>query len=298
MTTFGTTAVRFSSGDGECVGDLLVPDGTPGPGPVVVMAHGIGAERRFGLSQFAERFTSRGLAALVFDYRNFGDSPGEPRALVSPRRHREDYRAALAFARGHPALDGGRMALWGTSFSGGHVLVVAGEGPPGVRAVVSQIPFVSGISSTLAYPLRYHVPAILLDAADRTAALVGLDPITVPVVRERGLALLASPDAHDGYMAMVPEGADWPGRVPARVFLSVLAYHPIRHARRIRVPTLILAAARDAICPVGPVRKVARRIPDARLEEFPIGHFDPYAGEWFERFVTLEADFLEELLEP
>ena len=297
----GPEPVRFPSGDGECLGDLYLPRDEDHPKgrrdgaapPVVILAHGIGAERGFGLAPFAERFVARGMAALVFDYRHFGESPGEPRHLVSPARQVEDYLAAMAFVRGDPRLDGGRIGLWGTSFSGGHVLVAAAGAPEGLRAVVSQIPFVSGLSSTLAYPLRFHVPAIALGVADTLKGWLGGSPITVPVVRKGGLALLASPDSYDGYMAMVGKGSNWSGRVPARVFLEILRYHPIRKAKQVRTPTLILGATRDRICPIPATRRAAGRIDGARFQEFSMGHFDAYGGKWFDRFAAMEGEFLE-----
>jgi len=233
------------------------------------------------------------VAALVFDYRNFGGSLGEPRGLVAPSRQVEDYLAAMAFARTHPLLDGSRMALWGTSFSGGHVLAAAATRPDGLRAIVSQIPFVSGLASTMVYPLRYHLPAIVLGVLDRVRARLGLSRLRVAVVQDRGLALLASPDSHSGYLALLPPGVDGPGPVPASVFLSVLTYHPGRLAYRVEVPALLLIAAEDAICPAGAARRAARRMRDVRLEEFPIGHFDAYHGRWFEEFVDREARFLK-----
>jgi uncharacterized protein len=260
---------------------------------VVILAHGVGAERGFGLAPFAKRFAARGLAALVFDYRHFGESPGEPRQLVSPSRQVEDYLAAMAFVRADPRLDGSRIGLWGTSFSGGHVLVAAAGAPEGLRAVVSQIPFVSGLSSTLAYPLRYHLPAIALGIADTVKGWLGGRRITVPVVRKGGLALLASPDSYEGYMAIVENGSNWSGQVPARVFLEILRYHPIRKAKEVRAPTLILGAAQDEICPISATRRAAGRIQGARIQEFPIGHFDAYHGDWFDRFAELEGAFLE-----
>jgi len=290
--------VRFPSGDGVCAGDLYLPDESfsGSKPPVVILAHGIAGERSFGLAPFARRFAASGMAVLVFDYRNFGGSPGEPRGLVSPARHVEDYLAAMAFARTHPLLDGSRVALWGTSFSGGHVLAAAATRPDGLRAIVSQIPFVSGLASTMAYPLRYHLPAILLGALDRVRGRLGLSRLRVAVVRDRGLSLLASPDSHAGYLALVPPGTDAPGRVPAGVFLSVLTYHPGRLAHRVEVPALMLVAAEDAICPAGATQRTARRMRDVRLEEFPIGHFDAYQGTWFEEFVEREAGFLEQHL--
>lgn len=291
--------VRFPSGESECVADLYLPRRASGiprsqdPAPVVILAHGIGAERGFRLSPFAERFVDRGMAALVFDYRCFGDSPGDPRQLVSPSRQVEDYLSAMAFVRQHPRLDGDRIGLWGTSFSGGHVLMAAAQAPKGLRVVVSQIPFVSGMASTLAYPLRYHLPAIALGVADTVKGWLGGHPITVPIVRERGMALLASPDSYDGYMALVEEGSGWTGRVPARVFLEIIRYHPIRKTDRVRTPTLILGAAQDAICPISATRRAASRIEGARFHEFPIGHFDAYRREWLDRFAALEGEFLE-----
>lgn len=325
-TTSAPLRVVFPSGDLECVADLYLPGreelpikerpreappsevppaheagdpgrGLPGgPRPVVLMAHGIGAERRYGLERYARRFVAAGLAAFVFDYRHLGDSPGEPRRLVSPARQLDDYRAALAFVREDARLDSSRIALWGTSFSGGHVLALAAESHPGVVAVVSQIPFVSGTASTLAFPLRYHLPAIVAGAADAVGGMLGMRPRTVPVVRdmvrEPGLALLPSPDSHAGYLALVPGDAPPPDPVPARVFLEVLRYHPGRQARRVAVPTLLVAAGNDAICPIGATRRVAARIASARLETFPGGHFDVYRGSTFERVVELESSFL------
>ena len=289
-----TIPVRFTSGGKACLGDLHLPEdsGHEGKFPVVVLAHGIGAERRFGLAPFARDFARRGLAALVFDYRHLGESEGEPRGLVDPRQQIEDYFSALAFVRRHPELDGDRIGLWGTSFSGGHVLEVAARRPHGVRAVVSQIPFVSGWASTFAYPLRYHLPAIGAGLLDRLLGLLGRAPVTVPVTRERGFALLASPDSHEGYRAMVPEDSEWSGRVPARVFLEILRYHPGRAAPRIRAPTLVVGATEDAVCPIAATRKVVERIRDVHFETLPVGHFDPYRGEWFDQVVALEGEFL------
>jgi dienelactone hydrolase len=110
----------------RCSGDLYLPGSTDRP-PVVVMAHGFAGERTIRLPTYAERFVQRGLAAYLFDYRSFGDSDGEPRDYVHPHRHVEDWRAAIAHVRSLSQVDGSRLALWGTSFSGGHVIVIAAE---------------------------------------------------------------------------------------------------------------------------------------------------------------------------
>lgn len=65
------------------------------PPPVIVMAHGMGAQKDIGLWMYAERFCEAGMAVVAFDYRCFGGSTGMPRHWVSPKRHLEDFEAVV-----------------------------------------------------------------------------------------------------------------------------------------------------------------------------------------------------------
>ena len=137
------------------------------------MAHGFSGVREQRLDAYAERFAQAGLAALVFDYRHFGASDGEPRQLLSIARQLEDWRAAIAHARSLDGIDPKRIALWGSSFSGGHVVATA-AGDPKVAAVVSQAPFTDGIDR----PAREHARAqsarfTIAGLRDVVAALLG-----------------------------------------------------------------------------------------------------------------------------
>ena len=136
---YTTEVVRFQSGDGECVGDLYF-DPSALRQPFIVMAHGFGAERTWKLPDFAARFAAAGIGVLNFDYRNFGDSPGEVRQWVSPSRHREDFHAALRLLRSDRRCDASRIGLWGASLSGGNVLMAAAEDGK-VSAVSCLLPF-------------------------------------------------------------------------------------------------------------------------------------------------------------
>ena len=104
-------------------------------------ASGVRDQRRWTPTQSASR--RPGWPALVFDYRHFGDSDGQPRQLLDIGRQLDDWRAAIAFARSLEELDGDRIGLWGTSFSGAHAVAVAEEDER-LRAVVSQVPFTDG----------------------------------------------------------------------------------------------------------------------------------------------------------
>src|SRR3954451_24594355 len=133
------TDAMFDSGGWRCAAWVYEPGGE-GPFPCVVLAHGWtgGREQLFDAS--AERFAEEGMAAVVFDYRHFGASQGQPRQLLDIGRQLEDWERAVAFARSLPFVDARRIALWGTSFSGGHVQETAAR-DRGIAAVVAMVPF-------------------------------------------------------------------------------------------------------------------------------------------------------------
>ena len=141
-----TCAAWHLTGEGEAFSG-------EGGRPCVVMAHGFGGTKDSGLLPFAEAMAEAGLDVLLFDYRGFGESSGEPRQFAWPPRHREDYRAAIEFARGLDGVDPERIVLWGTSWSGGHV-VYAAAADPRIASVISQSPDVDG-PATLAQIRRY-----------------------------------------------------------------------------------------------------------------------------------------------
>ena len=136
--------VSFTSGESTCAAWLYMPTGVSSP-PVVILGHGLGATREMRLDAFAERFARAGIAALAFTYRHFGDSGGQPRQLLSIKRQLADWDAAIAWAKNRRDVDGTRMAVWGSSFGGGHAITVASRHPE-LRAAVSQCPFTDGLA--------------------------------------------------------------------------------------------------------------------------------------------------------
>jgi pimeloyl-ACP methyl ester carboxylesterase len=264
--------------------------------PVVVMAHGFAAERTFRLPAFAEKFVERGLAVFLFDYRNFGGSEGEPRNLVSPRRHLQDWRAAIAHVRGLPEVDRERVALWGSSFSGGHVTVTAAQ-DPGIAAIVSQVPFVDGLSALDAFGLSYTLKGTLAGLRDLGRVLTFRSPYTVPVVADPdAFGIMNQPDSKPGYLAIVPEGSSWKNECPARILLAVASYRPISFAGKVKCPALVLLAEKDTLIPAEAVERFAAKMPRVEVVRLPLGHFDVYVEEAFEETARLEADFLEKHL--
>src|SRR5216117_1681051 len=135
--------VEFDAEGVTLRGWLYLPDGASGPVPTVVMAHGLSAVKEMYLDGFAEAFAAGGLGALAFDNRNFGASDGEPRYEIDPWAQVRDYRHAISYLQTVPGIDRDRIAVWGSSYSGGHALVL-GAIDRRVKAVVSQVPLISG----------------------------------------------------------------------------------------------------------------------------------------------------------
>jgi uncharacterized protein len=291
--------VSFESGGETCAAWHFPGEGdaffSEGGRPCVVMAHGIGGTRDSGLEPFAEAFAEAGLDVILFDYRNFGASTGEPRQLAGPPRHREDYRAAVAFARGLDGVDPERIVLWGTSWSGGHVVYVAADDPR-IAAVISQTADLDGLRS-LREISRYADWGQLLrvnleSLKDIFGAVRGRAPGTMPIVAEPGkVAAMASEDAEAGYMAIA--GPSWRNEIIARCVLGEWTNRAITKMDEVQCPILIQIADRDQVASPPGARAAAWRAKGrVEVREYPCAHFDIYLGEWRERAIADQLHFL------
>jgi len=283
--------LNFKSRGEKCAAWLYLPEAARPA--LVIMAHGFGADKLLRLPAFAEKFVKAGLAALVFDYRCFGESEGQPRNLISPWRHLQDWQAAIDFAAGLEEIDAQRIALWGTSFSGGHVLVAAARNPR-IRAVVAQVPFVDGIGSARMFSPGFILQALGHGVLDLLSTAFLRKPHYVPVVSEPGsFALLNTPECMPGYLSLEPPGYTRKNFAPARIALTLPFYRPITSAKKISCPVLVIRAEKDTLIPLRAVKKTASLIKNSQLVNLPVGHFEVYTGQWFEKVSQLEAEFLE-----
>ena len=282
--------VRFPSGEADCGAWLYRPEGD-GPAPLVILGHGLGAVREMRLDAYAERFAAAGYAALVFTYRYFGDSGGEPRQLLSIKRQLEDWRAALRFGRTLDGIRPAAIALWGSSFAGGHVLEI-GASEPGIAAVVSQCPFTDGLASMRAADPKVAARLTVQALRDDLASIAGRPPVRVPTAGAPGsTALMTAPDALAGVEAL-SAGHDIDHTVSARIGTRIGPYRPGRALRRPHPPTLLCVCEHDSVAPAGAAIKHAERGRDVELRRYPIGHFDIYWGDAFERAVADQLEFL------
>jgi pimeloyl-ACP methyl ester carboxylesterase len=290
--------VHFASGGDRCHAWLYRPDHETGDGaaPVIVMGHGLGAVKTLRLAAFAERFHAAGYTCLVFDYRHFGDSEGEPRELLSIRRQREDWRAAIAFARSLPEVDADRVVAWGTSFGGGHVIATAAEDPR-IAAAVVQCPFTDGLASVRQISLRAMARLSAAVVRDQFARLVGRPPVRVKVAARPGEAgLMDAPDVYPAVLALLEASglteADYRNEVPARIALEIPPDAPGRRARDVRCPILFCVCDEDSVAPAKATLRHAANAPCGEVRHYQTGHFDIYTGDRFDQVVTDQLAFL------
>jgi dienelactone hydrolase len=214
----------------------------PGPHPVLVLSHGFSALRSMGLDRYAEVLAAAGFACLVYDHRNLGTSDGEPRREIDPWRQILDTRHAISFARSRPGVDRDRVGLWGTSYAGGHALVVAAIDRR-VKCVVFQAGTIDGYTAALGRAGADGIAALRRRVdADFEARAAGAPPVYVPV---------AEPGS-DSYAYLVEAWPDsgYVNSVTLRSRDLALAYNPGAFIERIApTPLLMIVAKSDKQTP-------------------------------------------------
>lgn len=295
-------SIAFTGESGVVLrGWLYTPDG-PGtaPWPAISMCHGFAAVKEHGLAPFAEAFARAGFVVLVHDHRNFGASDGEPRQDIDPWAQVADWRRALSYLETRADVDRTRIGIWGTSFSGGHALVLAATDRR-VRCVVSQVPTISGFEQSRRRVSPDAVPVFLETLADdlrdqhsghapRYQAVVHADPAQPAAYR--------SPDALAFYRQDLADAA-WENTVTLRSTFAARMYEPGIWAARVSPTPLLMVVATDDHLTMTDLELKAYEdaLQPKRLVLVPGGHFAPY-GTAFDRACPAAVDWFVEHLSP
>jgi uncharacterized protein len=264
-------------------GWLFVPQAGVGPHPAVSMAHGYAGVKEHGLERFALAFAEVGLVVLVHDHRNFGASDGAVRHDIDPWRQIADWRRAISFLESLPEVDADRIGVWGTSYAGGHVLVLTATDRR-VRAVVAQVPTISGYAqglrrvppdgvATLERLFEDDERAQFRGEAPRRQQVVGDDPSVPASYRSR--------DAISFYLQPLPLGA-WANDVTVRSGRLARMYEPGAWIARVSpTPLLMIVALADHITltDLG-LRAYEQALEPKKLVTICGGHFDAYLGQF------------------
>ncbi|RBI58579.1 acetylxylan esterase [halophilic archaeon] len=294
--------IEFEAEGDTLRGWLYTPDDADEPVPTIVMAHGFSAVKEMYLDKYAEVFSDAGLGALVFDNRNFGESEGEPRYEIDPWQQVRDYRHAITYAITRDEVDDDRIGIWGSSYSGGHVLTVAAF-ENRVDAVVSQVPVTDGYHNVRRL-VRSDIMGQFEDQfdQDRLARFQGEEPEMVPVVSEDllGDAALPTQDSYEWFMETKEERApNWENKVTLKTVEMLREYAPINYIDRISpTPLLMIIAEQDHLAVAD---KAFDAYEEAREPKDIVtldgGHFDAYVEKFEESSGPARDWFVEHMLE-
>ncbi len=292
--------VTFLSEGLKCTGWLYLPDDLRSGErrPVIVLAHGFSAVKEMYLDTFVERFVAAGFVTLVFDYRYQGASEGEPRGRIIPAEQHEDYRNAITWTSLRPEVDASRIGVWGSSYSGAHVLHLAAFDKR-IKAAVSQVPLVNGMQNAQRL-LRADVLAQFIEtlAQDRVQRYTQGAVNYVPVVAPEGQpCALPTPDSYEWFTKTAETRApNWRNQVSLESMEKFLEYNPAANIHLIApTPLLMVIASHDTLTPTDLALAAYERALEPKSLAIVKGpHFGAYtepgfsqsappAVEWFKR---------------
>jgi uncharacterized protein len=249
---------------------------------------------------YAEPFAAAGMAVLVFDYRGWGASDGKSRQVIDIGGQLDDWRAAIGLARSLDGVEPDRIALWGSSLSGGHVVALAADDPQ-IAAVVAQVPWF-GDARTAGQTLRQllsvsSLKLVVAGIRDAVRGARGRPPYLVPIVGEPGqTALFTGPEVKVALEAKGMEGSLWRNEFAPRFVFVLPRYRPGMVVEWLGIPLLVCVADRDRETPAEFAARFVERAPRGELRRYPASHFEMYHGETFKRVLADQVDFLRSRL--
>lgn len=289
------TDIEFDARGTALRGWLYTPDSGSGPFPTVVMAHGFSALKEMDLDHYAEVFAAGGVAALVYDNRNFGASDGHPRCEIDPVAQRRDYQDGITYAQSRPEVDENRVGIWGTSYTGGLVLIAAALDRR-VKCVVSQVPYISGYENMLqVMPIENREQFYQLIDEERRALAAGNPPSTVTVCTDDPTKPITAP-GRQTYRYFTThardKGLNWENQVTIRSLELRLEYEAMPYMARISpTPLLMIVADRDEITPTDiALRAFERALEPKQLVLLRGGHYHAYL-EGFDQAARAARDW-------
>jgi fermentation-respiration switch protein FrsA (DUF1100 family) len=274
---------------------LYLPTDRPGPLPAITMAHGFGGTRWHGIAPFAEAFAEAGFAVLLHDHRNFGTSGVDEPHDIDPWRQIADWRYAISFLGRCDVVDPDRIGLWGTSYAGGHAIVL-GATDRRLKAVVSQVPTISGFEQGLRRVPPDGIRALELrfNDDDRRRHL-GESPLEQAIASAdpEVAASYRAPDAVAFYNQQLPDGV-WENQMTVRSARAARMYEPGIWVSRVSPTPLLMIVALDDTLTMTDLALAAyeRALQPKHLVTISGGHFDPYLSE-FTRASTAAIDWFQ-----
>lgn len=287
--------IWFLSENTDCAGWLYISGDKKQP--VIVMAHGLGATRDMRLDEYALAFAKAGFSCFLFDYRNNGDSKGDRRFRVNVKEQLEDWNNAIAFVKTLENVDTTRIFLFGTSFSGGHVMTLSAKRTD-IRGALAQCPYTDTFASVCAVPVCTRVKLFLTLCADCVTRLFG-HKIMVPLAgKPNSTALMVSADYAVYLDLMGNNSKTFRNITPVETVLEFFKYRPGKYAKDIPIPIYYAICAKDTVAPAEKTLQYAKQSKSGVVKQYPCGHFDIYFEPYFDRAIADYINFFQSLVTP
>ncbi len=298
-------SVEFQSEGATLRGLLITPRGRSAQLPLVIMAHGTSATFRMVAIEYARVFAQAGIAALIYDHRNFGCSDGEPRQEINPWVQCRGYRDAMDFALRLPQVNPEKLALWGDSYTGGQVVVVSACDAR-AKVILAQCPVFGPVAPAEA-PTRQTMAQIQLTL--QSGDVRGTPETTtgpIPVVSPSQLAyrsLLTPIQAFRWFTDYGGRpGSEWINEVTRVIPPTPVAYSSFLCAPYVQAKVLFMVAPEDEMSHAnyGVTRQAYDLIPtEKHWQDVRDGHFGLlyYPGERFCEASSAQAEYLRSALD-
>jgi len=292
---FTKDRISFLSEGTKCSGYLYLPTNNSRNGPCILLANGFSGTMDYRLPQFAERFVLEGFCVLIFDYRFFGESEGEPRQLIVTNKQREDIRNVIRFLKQQENLNPEKIVLWGASLGGGHVIDVAAS-DPSIAAVIGLVPGIDMVTrkakATIKIPTGMLLRILLAALWDGIKGKFGLNPYYIKVFGFDGeTAVFTSKELKPSFETLIKSSKMWQNKFTPRFYLSAPRYKK-GTAEKIKMPLLICIADKEVYSNPSFQEWVGQQAPKGEIKHYDADHFDVYNGKTFEQVVKDQIDFV------
>lgn len=272
-----------------------------GESPCVVMSHGFSGTKDSGLERYALRFADEGYNVLTYDYRYYGDSQGMPRQMFCGKYQLDDLRGAVKYVKGRDDVDSKKIILWGTSAGAAYGVNMAAEDHD-IAGVIAQCGAYDHKVDSKLYTDRvgygFFLKLFIHGQRDKGRSRFGLSPHKFPAYGKPGTtAMITAPGAYEEISDMMSGSETFVNETCARLSLLPHAPNPVKSAEKVECPVQLLVCQNDTlVSPKSHVRLAAVLGKNAKVIEYPIGHFDIYRGEHFDKAVNDMIKFIESVV--
>lgn len=299
--------VEFKSGGEMLSGVYIRPENVSGDVPIVVMAGGWCYTKEVVMPHYAKYFHDIGCATLYFDYRNFGESTGEPRQHLDPWEQIEDYQNAFSFAETLDGIDIARSGYWGISYSGGHAIILNAIDSRAAWTI-STVPVVDGFQTMRrCHGERRFAELMKVIAADRknrfegkTSDRIAMSPESDP---SKELSSWPFPHVHAGFMGIKANEAPLHEHWNTVESVELLLRYVVKpYAERIvETPAMVALAKADNITSADLEVEIFNAIPCADKQLAVVGgvdHMSLYTNtDHLGKIAKVQADWLKDTLQ-